>query len=287
VIRKVTKTPYAGKSGAARDFIKQVHDLTRTGHSHSKVLEDFLEMAFCGLAKQTHLESSDRAAELEERYMRVVRQRKPEYINAMPRLFGTSWIGVQEVGDFLGVISGELGALSEHMGQFFTPYELSRLMCELHLDADHIKGVVDTQGFVTVSEPSCGAGGMVLAAAERMRELGYDPRRHMYAEVIDLSATAYQMAYIQLSLAGIPARVFHGDTLRWKFYGCENTPAMLPFLLHNGARWAAWRRGEPVVVPADVDQPETAAEVGTAPVLPAPSADVPLGQMGFSFSEVG
>lgn len=43
-------------------------------------------------------------------------------------------------------------------------------------------------------------------------------------EAIDIDETCFKMAYIQLSILGIPARVMLGDTLAWKFQKVLYTP---------------------------------------------------------------
>ena len=50
------------------------------------------------------------------------------------------------------------------MGQFFTPYDVSRMMAEMTFDT--VDEIIAEQGFVTVQEPACGAGGMIIAAAD-------------------------------------------------------------------------------------------------------------------------
>ena len=51
---KVKKHPHAGQTGPKRDFIEGIHKLARSGRRHSEVLDDFLELAFCAVAKGTY-----------------------------------------------------------------------------------------------------------------------------------------------------------------------------------------------------------------------------------------
>ncbi len=240
---RVRKHPHAGMSGARRDFVKLVHDLVRDGgRNHREVFNDFLELAFCALAKTTRNPESARAVELEARYMRIAAHREPAYMQCMPELLGIVHIGLEDPCDFLGGVAGELGSLSEGLGQFFTPFELSRLLAELTLS--DVESVVAEHGFVTMDEPACGAGGMVLACAWVLRERGIDPGECMFVRATDLSTTAYQMAYVQLSLAGIPADVFNANTLTLETFGAEQTSAKFPFTLRHGERFARWYNGE-------------------------------------------
>jgi len=85
----------------------------------------------------------------------------------------------------------------------------------------HITG----KGFITVSEPACGAGAMVIACAQALREQGVNYQRCMHVTATDLDATAAHMAYLQLSLLHIPAVVVHGNSLAVTEFAHWVTPA--------------------------------------------------------------
>jgi hypothetical protein len=72
---------------------------------------------------------------------------------------------------------------------------------------------LQTQPFVTISEPGCGAGGMMIAAAVEMLALGYEPSQHMWVSCVDIDVVAVSMAYIQLSSLGIPGEIVLGNAL--------------------------------------------------------------------------
>ena len=127
-----------------------------------------------------------------------------------------------EFHDFLGWIFMELELGSDKMGQFFTPYNIQLMMAKM-LTGD-IAAVVQKQGWIELHEPACGAAGMVLAYAQCMLEAGLNPSEHLYVECIDIDPIAADMAFIQLSLLGIPARVITGDALTMKFTRVRFTP---------------------------------------------------------------
>ena len=111
------------------------------------------------------------------------------------------------VTDVLGEIYMESGMGSKAAGQFFTPYHLSELCVRLLLPEP------DENGIYTMSEPSCGGGGMIIAAAQRLKEKGVDYQRKMDVVAQDLDWKGVYMCYLQLSLLGIKATVVQGDTL--------------------------------------------------------------------------
>jgi hypothetical protein len=122
------------------------------------------------------------------------------------------------------------------MGQFFTPFSLSTMMAQMQL-AD-VKELIAKNGFVTISEPACGAGGMILAAADVIEEKGFDIGSTMYVDAIDLSQTCFHMSYLQFSLRGIPATVRRGNNLSLEMFETAITPALIPFLAKHGDPFA-------------------------------------------------
>ncbi len=116
-------------------------------------------------------------------------------------------------------------------GQFFTPYHVSQLMAEINFAETENK--LKEQEFITLSDPCCGSAGMIIAFAETMLNKGYNYQNQLFVEVIDIDEMCFMMAYIQLSLYGIPARVMLGDSLAWKFSKVLYTP--MYFI--NGFEW--------------------------------------------------
>jgi type I restriction-modification system DNA methylase subunit len=84
------------------------------------------------------------------------------------------------------------------MRQFFTPYDVSRMMAEMTFDT--VDEIIAEQGFVTVLEPACGAGGMINAAADVIEGKGFDIGRQLYVDGTDLSPMCFRMSYLQASL---------------------------------------------------------------------------------------
>ncbi|WP_423241945.1 N-6 DNA methylase [Pantoea agglomerans] len=124
--------------------------------------------------------------------------------------------------DFLGAIFMELELGDDRNGQYFTPYHVQSLLAKLlRPDVDE---TIRREGFVTVSDPACGAAGMIVAYAENLLEAGYNPSEHMFGSCIDIDPVAADMAFIQLSLLGIPAEVVTGNTLTMQLNRVRYTP---------------------------------------------------------------
>lgn len=247
-----------------KQFIKAFDSLAHHRHRHD-VFGDFLELAVCAIRKKT-LPPGPAADALEEQYMAVVKRNTPEDVRKMPTLLGITALAVQDGGcDFLGQVAGDLELISGHMGQFFTPYDVSRMIAETTLrDPGEL---IREKGFVTVLEPACGAGGMVIAAADVLERQGFDIARQLYVDATDISPLCFRMTYLQASLRGIPATIRRGNTLSGETFEQARTPAFVPFYLTHREAFDALRR------------PPAPAQPGTPPERPPVQPTTYRGQL--------
>src|ERR1700722_5614095 len=146
-------------------FIKRLTALDREKSPYDK-FRDFCEMAFCACAKLT-APTPERAQELEDRYMQIVgTYRDKDTVRAYPELLALADTAIQQGCDFLGSVATQMEVLNAQIGQFFTPYDVARMMAMMSLqDAG---AIIEQNGFLTLQEPPSGAGGMVLAAADTL-----------------------------------------------------------------------------------------------------------------------
>ena len=116
------------------------------------------------------------------------------------------------------------------IGQFFSPYSICKMMAAITLgDDEHLVEKIKNSGYVTVCEPSCGSGAIIIAMAEEIQELGFSPSKHMHATAIDIDQRCVHMAYIQFSLLNLPATVIHGNALSLETRSTWRTPASFKF----------------------------------------------------------
>ena len=127
--------------------------------------------------------------------------------------------------DFIGPVFMELLA-HEGMGQFFTPREVSRLIAELTLPPSPEEAPLE-RGFISIQEPTCGVGGMVLAANEVLRDRGFDPTTQTRWLMIELDRVAVDAAWLQVALTKVPAPVQWGNTLSLEMSASWPTPQLL------------------------------------------------------------
>ena len=79
--------------------------------------------------------------------------------------------------------------------------------------------------FITLSEPACGAGSMILAFANILIKAGHNPAQKVWVEAIDIDRLSALMCYLQLSLWNIPARVIVGNAFSMEVRESFFTPA--------------------------------------------------------------
>lgn len=202
---------------ARRRFIREF-SLTARYHHRWDVFRDFITLVASELdiARIRTPENIAASRKICDRYQAADLER----FHALFRLLTSALQG--KYHDFLGSVFMELELGSGDMGQFFTPYPVARLLTQLLLD--HTLQQLKTCPWVTLNEPTSGAGGMVIAFAEGMLDKGLNPSAQLMAVTTDIDPTAADMTFIQLSLLGIPAVVNTGNTLSLSVSRTRYTP---------------------------------------------------------------
>lgn len=127
-----------------------------------------------------------------------------------------------EPGDFLGSMLMELGQHDvAYRGQCFTPVAVSRAMAEMTLHDIS----PDPNHRLSIQEPACGGGSMVIAASMYLQSRGFFPW-HYYWVCVDVDWRCWAMTFIQCTLLGIPASVVHGNTLSLEITKSTDTIAL-------------------------------------------------------------
>jgi type I restriction-modification system DNA methylase subunit len=201
-----------------KDFVKLFRETARY-HNRFQVFRDFVTMAAVAL-ENAFLQCD----ELENEYFQTIAGYEKDDLNRMARLLALVTSGLDAgMCDFLGSIFMELEISSKEMGQFFTPFSLSELIAGLVM-GQRVQELADGAPYITLDEPTCGAGGMVIAAAKVLLDRGYNPQTQLLVQCTDLDPVAARMCYVQLSLLGIPACVRIGNSLSQKITREMYTP---------------------------------------------------------------
>lgn len=218
----------------AAEIVKRVRGMAYN-HDPRTIFADFCEMYALAISQPFNQLNKPLWERREEQYLRTVRRYSKSEVRGFLGIRDAVVEALEMSGvDVLGSAYEELEVANKDAGQFFTPYHLCELIAELTVDEAMVEKARD-EGFITIAEPACGAGAMIIAVANIMRAKGLNPQRQLHITAIDKSATAAYMCYIQLSLLGIPASVWIGNTLSMEMQERFLTP------MHMMGGWAPSR----------------------------------------------
>lgn len=231
-------------------FLKDFNSLARRKHKYD-VFRDFVTMTACSLHNGICMNQ-----EREQEYLKIIHSYEADERELFPRLLAYLIEMLEpEPRDILGELYMELEISSKEKGQFFTPSPVSDLMSALTY-GNELK--TSQKPFFMLSEPACGAGGMVLSFLKLMIQNGQNPAHKVWVQCIDLDRLAALMCYVQLSLWHVPAEILIGDTLRWEIREVWRTPS------HYLGGWSAKiRRDEPAKTKETEWQAEKPAQTDT------------------------
>ena len=164
------------------------------------IFEDWVRMLALAYANQIVF-----SQKREDEYLEIVKRYDDAEIAKFCEMY--VWLlewAEEQMTDMLGYIYMHLELGSKAHGQFFTPYHVCQMMAKMQkYDGKIIK----------VNEPSCGAGGNIIALAEALKEQGINYQQKMEVICQDIDTKAVYMTYVQMCLYGIPAIVYQANTL--------------------------------------------------------------------------
>lgn len=152
-----------------KDIIKNL-DKGTYKTSRYEFLSDVFE---CGAIAISNKFDKRKAPEREESYLRIIKKYDKDMQNLLLETFTQIYLLLSNqinphVGfdDYLGKIYMQSETSSKQAGQFFTPYHVSLASAEMTLEKGLIEQYIEEDKILTLNEPTCGSGGMVLAAAD-------------------------------------------------------------------------------------------------------------------------
>lgn len=212
------------------DYTKQfLKVMGRFNDSHGirELFLDWLELSACAIHQEPYhvfrLPQDETFREIEMQYLAIAKKYKREELDAFTELFSiTRQALLQAKTDFLGDIYMQLEIGNKRSGEFFTPFPIAEFMAKASVGASGER--IQEEGFITVCEPACGSGVMLVAIAKALDDGGHCPRDAMFFDATDISKPCCDMTYLQTSLLGLYGIVRHGDTLRDTIWSMRFTP---------------------------------------------------------------
>jgi len=207
------------------EFIKLIKNLSHK-YGAWKVFEDFLAMAAISISNAVDWGQKEKR---EAEYMEIVGRYERQEVDTFPQMMGHLIEELERHAanpqDVLGKVFHELELHNKYKGQFFTPQHICDLMGMVALhenDRDIAK-----KGYITMAEPCCGSGAMILGFATAMKKNGYNYNRQMVIRATDIDIKCVHMCYLQLSLYGIPAVIIHGNSFAFQEWSRWHTPVFM------------------------------------------------------------
>lgn len=219
------------RTAESKELIKIIQSLGQR-HSSWQVFNDFVTMMAVSISNAvdpTHREKR------EEIYKEAAGRYSAAELEQFPLMFAAlveqadAAMHMDGPRDILGELFHALELHNKYHGQFFTPQTMADCMAQISITPDD--AALNEKGYITMCEPTCGSGVMVLAAAKVMMKAGLNHSNQIVVLASDLDFKCTCMAYVQLSLYGIPAVVEHANTLTCEVYSRWYTPAYI---------WGGW-----------------------------------------------
>lgn len=164
------------KSSYKDELISEIKSLAQS-QGLNTVFTTFLEITATSIAAQMDPQNAE---EREQRYQAIASKMAPETLSSYARMFALLALATrahaEDPCDILGDVYHQLRLNNEWNGQFFTPDHICRLMAQL----TDIDVPADKEGPITINEPTCGSGTMVIGAAWAMQRKGIDYRHKSF-----------------------------------------------------------------------------------------------------------
>lgn len=195
-----------------KKIIKTMEGLTGR-FSFWEIWQDFIIMSAISIANTVDTPFRESR---EQTYLERARKYSKQELDAFADMLTEVVIALDNNPDqdFLGELFMALELGNEWKGQFFTPYSVCKMMAAITY-SDDTEHRIEQQGWVSVNDPTCGAGALLIAFANEClkpeRSINYQTSVLFVAQDIDFLAGC--MCYIQLSLLGCPGYVVIDDTL--------------------------------------------------------------------------
>lgn len=192
-----------------KEIIK-IFDSLQGKHSLWQIWGDFVTMAACAISNAVDVSNRGKREQL---YTDVASGYGKKELDAFAQIFNLIVTAYERDPDqdLLGELYMTLGLGNDRNGQFFTPYDICRIVAEINIDNAAMQ--IKKRGWISVNDPAVGGGALLIAFANACtrRGINYQAQCLFVAQEIDYRTAC--MCYIQLSLLGCPGYVYVGDTI--------------------------------------------------------------------------
>ena len=180
-------------------------------HNPWEVWAAFVTMASISISNTV---DKDHAEAREQEYLRYAKRYNKTEMDCFCAMLAelVKQLEANPYQDFLGDLYLALGMNDHWKGQFFTPYHICEFMAAVTSDKS-MKEEIDQKGWISVSDPACGAGALLVAYAGECRKQEVNYQNSVLFIAQDIDPIVAHMCYLQLSLLGCAGYVVIGDSL--------------------------------------------------------------------------
>ncbi len=213
------------------EIIKRI-EKTSYSVDRRKFVSDVFE---CGAIALSNTVDFTQYEPRETRYKEMIAGYRPQEQKAASEIFGMIFALLSSMTysnggfrDYLGELFMGLNLGNSASSQFFTPYHVSKMCAKMTLDDTIVSEKQRNGEILTFYEPCCGSGGMVLAIIDVLyNDYKFNYAHNCFVVCEDIDIRCVHMAYLQLSLAGVPAIVKHQNALSRELWSVWKTPAYI------------------------------------------------------------
>lgn len=228
--KKQTQNLCPYKIPTIEEIIKRINASVYRFDKH-QLISDVFECGAITISNMVDLISKD---EREKRYLQIIKKYQKEEQALIAEIFSMIFALLSSVVYDNGRFYDNLGELfmrcnqgSSSAGQYFTPYHVSEMMARMTI-GDEILEKSKNDGILTLNDSCCGGGGMMMAALDVLKnKYNINYTRNCFILCSDIDLRCVHMAYLQLSLAGVPAIVKHQNSLTCETWSIWKTPAFI------------------------------------------------------------
>jgi len=194
-----------------RDSYK-IFQLLAADHGLFKVWNDFITLIACTLCP-TNCDKRNKEYEL------IASRYTDEELRQFAEIGALLVISFKKntEQDFLGSLFSSLNLHDTRKAQFFTPYSVSKDVAALVLK--NLKPASENKPFISVFDPACGAGALLIAFANECLSQGINFQTNVLFVAQDIDRFVAMMCFIQLSLLGCAGYVVVGNSLTQSLSG--------------------------------------------------------------------
>lgn len=197
---------------AQKELVKKFDAFFNKGYSRWEVWSDWVTLSAIAISNAT---DASHAEQREAQYRTISKKYTKPDMELFSEILALFVVALEENPDqdFLGELYMCLEFGNDTAGQFFTPYDVCYCMAQITADIPRLTQEIKDKGWISVNDPACGAGALLVAFANvcRKNDINYQTQVLFVAQDIDYLVG--MMCYLQMSLLGMPGYVVIGDTL--------------------------------------------------------------------------